>query len=85
MLLPLGLLAATNQATDIGVARRQGGARRRFCAPSMRTRWAARGGVRRVVASDLCEERGGRNRLDRAGTYVRITVTMFLWLACVIK
>ena len=52
----------------------------------MRTRWAARGGVRRVVASGLCEERGGRNRLDRAaaGTHVvRITVTMFLWLACV--
>ena len=48
----------------------------------MRTRWAARGGVRRVVASGLCEERGGRNRLDRAGTHVRITVTMFLWLAC---
>ena len=60
--------AGGHQATDKGIARRQGGARRRFCAPLMRTRWAARGGVRRVVASGLCEERGGRNRLNRAGT-----------------
>ena len=56
--------AGGHEAADMGVARRQVGARRRFWAPSMRTRWDARGGVCRAVASGLCVERGGRDRAD---------------------
>ena len=42
--------AGGHQAANTGAARRQGGAKRGFRAPSMRTRWNARGGVRRVLA-----------------------------------
>ena len=44
----------------------------RFRAPSMRTRWGARDGVCRAVASGLCVERGGR---DRAGARNRAKIS----------